>query len=297
MSAGAVLEANFVRLLQCTESLSTSENLNYYEFSVYYQKLQELLYSLTKSKLRPAAEFLHIYKSRVEQLSAIKDKCQPSDHKETSDGKSEFENNMQKWLRFDHELIDRRNQRRKALFFPLDPSESIKWLDQDDKPPSTKENVEGHLAQNNKSKSPPTRYLADVPNSYARLRNLANQEARRNLGLDDDNKDQSNVKASGMLDVEVLERDKIAEGMLSLTEELKLTQMAIGDRIRADISVLSASSATAQVNEESLASVSRRVREELGNKFGLFIWILFLVTLVVFFWMVFFIKFTPKGLR
>lgn len=100
-----------------------------------------------------------------------------------------------------------------------------------------------------------------------------------------------------MLDAEVLERDKIAEDMLSLTEELKLTQMAIGDRIRADIGVLNVSSTAAQANAESLASISRRVREELGTKFGLFIWILFLITLVVFFWMVFFIKFTPKGLR
>lgn len=65
MANVATLEADFVRLLQCTESLSASENFNCYEFSVYYQKLQELLYSLTKSKLRPAAEFLHIYKTRV----------------------------------------------------------------------------------------------------------------------------------------------------------------------------------------------------------------------------------------
>lgn len=105
------------------------------------------------------------------------------------------------------------------------------------------------------------------------------------------------AKTSGIIDFGVLERDRIAEEMLSLTEEFKLTQMAIGDRIRADIDVLSASSNVAQANAESLASISRRVREELGSKFGLFIWILFLLTIVVFFWMIFFIKFTPKGIR
>ena len=56
---------------------------------------------------------------------------------------------------------------------------------------------------------------------------------------------------------EVLERDKIAESMLGLAEELKLTQQAIGDRVRADIDVLNTSSTVAQANAESLASVSR----------------------------------------
>lgn len=98
-----------------------------------------------------------------------------------------------------------------------------------------------------------------------------------------------------MLDVEVLERDKIAEGMLYLTEELRSTQVALGDRIRADIGILSESSTVAQVNIESLASVSWRVRKELGHKFGLCIWILFLLSVLVFFWMVLFIRFTPKG--
>ena len=96
---------------------------------------------------------------------------------------------------------------------------------------------------------------------------------------------------------EVLERDKIAESMLGLAEELKLTQQAIGDRVRADIDVLNTSSTVAQANAESLASVSRRVREELGHKFGLCVWILFLLSLFTFFWMVLFIKFTPKGSR
>lgn len=119
----------------------------------------------------------------MEQLSTIRDRCQTSEHDEIGDRKSEFETNLQKWLQFDRKLIDRRNRRRKAFFFPLDPSESVKWLDQDDKPPSAKESMDGHFAQNNKFKSLPTRYLADVPSSYTRLRNLANQEARRNLGM------------------------------------------------------------------------------------------------------------------
>lgn len=115
--------------------------------------------------------------------------------------------------------------------------------------------------------------------------------------MDDDSKSQKTAKTGGMLDAELLKRDKIAEEMLSLTNELKLTQVAIGDRLRADINVLSTSSNVAQANAESLASISRRVREELGSNFGLFIWILFLLTMVVFFWMIFFIKFTPKGTR
>ena len=85
--------------------------------------------------------------------------------------------------------------------------------------------------------------------------------------------------------------------MLSLTEELKLTQLALGDRVRADLGVLNTSSTVAQSNAESLASISRRVREELGHKFGLCIWILFLLSLFIFFWMILFIKFTPKGSR
>lgn len=72
MTAGVNLEASFVRLLQCTESLLASENLNYYEFLAYYQKLQELLHNLTNSRLRPAAEFLRIYKTRVVIGSYIK---------------------------------------------------------------------------------------------------------------------------------------------------------------------------------------------------------------------------------
>ncbi|VDL61600.1 unnamed protein product [Hymenolepis diminuta] len=294
MTVGVDSEANFVRLLQCTESLLASENLNYYEFLGYYQKLQELLHSLTESRLRPAAEFLRIYKRRLDRLS---DRYQQQDYDGNSNTIDGFQKNIHRWLQYDSTTVERCNQSQKEFFFPLDPSESIKWLDHDDKIPSqNKESSESYFNHDNKSKSLPTRFLADVPNSCTRLRNLADQEARRSLGLDDSNS-QKTAKTSGMLDTEVLERDKIAEEMLSLTNELKLTQMAIGDRLRADINVLSTSSSVAQANAESLASISRRVREELGSNFGLFIWILFLLTMVVFFWMIFFIKFTPKGTR
>ncbi|VDO04156.1 unnamed protein product [Rodentolepis nana] len=297
MAVEAILEANFVRLLHCTEGLAASKNFNYDEFADYYQKLHELLRNLTDSKLRPTAEFLHIYKSRVDQLSAVIDRHKEHDNDETNNSKSEYLKSIHKWLQYDSDAVERRNQMLREFFFPLDPSESIKWLDQDDKIPSqNKEHCESYSNQN-KSKPLLSRFLTDVPNTCTRLRNLADQEARRGLGLDEDSKSQNMAKTGGVLDVEVLERDKIAEEMLSLTEEFKLTQLAIGDRIRADIDVLSASSNVAQANAESLASISRRVREELGSKFGLFIWILFLLTLVVFFWMIFFIKLTPKGIR
>lgn len=65
MSSGAVLEANFVRLLHCTETLSASGTFGHDDLLIYYKKLHELLNSLTKSNTRPAAEFLHIYKTRV----------------------------------------------------------------------------------------------------------------------------------------------------------------------------------------------------------------------------------------
>lgn len=69
MLEGSVLEANFVRLLHCAETLSASDDLKCSEFLSYCRKLQELYNSLTKSSLRPAAEYLHVYKSRVSYAS------------------------------------------------------------------------------------------------------------------------------------------------------------------------------------------------------------------------------------
>lgn len=205
MTSGSLVEANFVRLLHCTENLSTSENLTYYEFSTYFQKLQELLQTLANSKLKPAAEFLHIYKTRVcfypicfkiqhvhikqfkilfllkiDQLSVIYDRLKQLEYNDDNN-KSEFERSMRNFVQCDSKELELRNKRRKDFFFPLDPNEAIKWLDQDEIPPQNKDKLEIFPGQKNKAKPLPTHFIADAPNSQ--LRNLTDQEARRKLGM------------------------------------------------------------------------------------------------------------------
>lgn len=120
---------------------------------------------------------------QVDQLSPIIDRYQQQDYDGNSNTIDGFQKNIHRWLQYDSTMVERCNQSRKEFFFPLDPSESIKWLDHDDKIPSqNKENSEGYSNHDNKSKSLPTRFLADVPNSCTRLRSLADQEARRSLG-------------------------------------------------------------------------------------------------------------------
>ena len=65
MSEFAVLEANLVRLLHCTESLGSLNNLSTAEYRTNYRKLRSMLHSLSNGILKPAAEFLHVYKRRV----------------------------------------------------------------------------------------------------------------------------------------------------------------------------------------------------------------------------------------
>ncbi|KAL5962433.1 Vesicle transport protein USE1 [Taenia solium] len=316
MLEGSVLEANFVRLLHCTETLSASDDLKCSDFPSYCRKLQELYGSLAKSSLRPAAEYLHIYKSRVsytsytwilievqptiDHLSGFTKRCSETDSHEEVERRSDFEEDMHKWLRYDPQTTRWSLQNRKSVFFTLGASDSVKWLDESDEPTTNQQCFDKgitscQIRQHAKPKSASARFLVDISNPHCRLRNLDDREARLNLDVEGDAERKIKGKTSGLLDVEVLERDKIAEDMLYLTEELRSTQVALGDRIRADIDILSASSTVAQANIESLASVSRRVREELGHKFGLCIWVLFLLSVIVFFWMVLFIKFTPKG--
>ncbi|VDK41396.1 unnamed protein product [Taenia asiatica] len=250
MLEGSVLEANFVRLLHCTEILSVSDDLKCSEFPSYCRKLQELYGSLAKSSLRPAAEYLHIYKSRVSYTSYA-------------------------WILIEIQPIDSRKDVHKLILMKRSNAEMIlKKICANGCVMIPKQHVGACKIENPSS-------LLLVP---LILLNVEGDAERKIKG-----------KTSSLLDVEVLERDKIAEDMLYLTEELRSTQVALGDRIRADIDILSASSTVAQANIESLASVSWRVREELGHKFGLCIWVLFLLSVIVFFWMVLFIKFTPKG--
>ncbi|CDS35864.1 vesicle transport protein USE1 [Echinococcus multilocularis] len=300
MLGGSVLEANFVRLLHCTETLSVSDSRKSSQSLLYRRKLQELFDSLTKSSLRPAAEYLHIYKNRIDQLPGYTERYSQPDSYGEVECRNDFEENMLKWLRYDAQATRRSLQNRKAIFFALDASDSIKWLDETDEQTANKQDfdtdiADGQIHQHTKSKLTSTRFLTDVLNSHCKSRNLNDKAARLNLGLVGDGERKIVGKTSDSLEVEVLERDKIAESMLYLTKELRSTQVALGDRIRADIGILSASSAIAQANTESLASVSWRVREELGHRFGLCIWILFLLSVIVFFWMVLFIRFTPKG--
>ncbi|VDM18655.1 unnamed protein product [Hydatigera taeniaeformis] len=300
MLEGSVIEANFVRLLDCAEIISASDKLTCDEFLSYRRKLQELYNSLTKASLRPAAEYLHIYKSRVDHLSEAKERCSLIDSAEEIESINVFEKDMCKWLNFDTQAKRFSLRSRKAVFFTRSASDFSKWLDEPDNKTSNKQGFgrdapDCHVHQRAKPKSENTRFLLDVPNSHCRHRDVDDEAARMNLDLEGDGDSKIKGQERSLLDVEILERDKIAKGMLYLTEELRSTQLALGDRVRADINTLNVSSTVAQVNVESLASISRRVREELGHKFGLCIWILFLLSVIVFFWMVLFIRFTPKG--
>ncbi len=66
----SIIEADFVRLICSAEDLSSSGGAFESELLVMYEKLQQLLATLKAAKRRPAAEFLHIYSTRVRQLKA-----------------------------------------------------------------------------------------------------------------------------------------------------------------------------------------------------------------------------------
>ena len=95
---------------------------------------------------------------------------------------------MHRWVRLNSNRNLQSFQKQKAFFLPSNPSESIKWLDQDEPSPTYKQSPvndksETPVLQSSRLKPPPTRFLSDVSTSYCRQRNLAEQEARRNLGL------------------------------------------------------------------------------------------------------------------
>lgn len=95
---------------------------------------------------------------------------------------------MRKWLSHDPQATSLSLRNRKAVFFTLGASDSIKWLDEIDKQTTSQPNLDKGIAecqlhQHVKPKPTSTRFLVDVPNSHCRLRSLDDREARLNLGL------------------------------------------------------------------------------------------------------------------
>ncbi|VDD76789.1 unnamed protein product [Mesocestoides corti] len=214
--------------------------------------------------------------------------------------KREFESAMEIWLPNLAASMSPCVNRHKSFFYLTGPPTCLKWAERNKEASVSNvtvrsEQEEEHLQQKFISKQTATHFLADVPNSVITHRTRTDSDSRRLLGLKALAEGDVDANTGNMLDGEVLVRDKIAADMLSLTEELRSTQMALGDRIRSDLGVLATSHSVAQANADTLAAVSRRVREELGHKFGICVWVTFLLSIVVFFWMIIFIKFTPKG--
>nr|VZI39612.1 unnamed protein product [Spirometra erinaceieuropaei] len=264
-----ILETNFVRLLNCTEDLAEANETKAWRYAIYVSKLEEMIKGLSSASPRPNAEFLHIYKARVQQLANLAEK---------SAGHSPF--------------ITYHSQVSTLSSGPHS---------------STPDTLTSPVSVTKPQTTAVRRYFTDAPDLQQREKAKVDQQLRRRLLGAGTPGEASSVKESeengedkktaydGMLVEQVSQREHLANEMLGLTKELRLTSLAIGEKIRADIGVLEQSNELAQQNAASLVDVSRCLKEELGQKFGLIVWILFLVSIAVFFWMVLFMKFT-KGL-
>ncbi|KAL7062717.1 hypothetical protein AAHC03_01444 [Spirometra sp. Aus1] len=291
-----ILETNFVRLLNCTEDLAEANETKAWRYAIYVSKLEEMIKGLSSASPRPNAEFLHIYKARVQQLANLAEK---------SAGQPPFITLVSSIPA----SLDRKLPQPCAHLMQFSyPSSRIEVSTLSSGPhSSTPDTLTSPVSVTKPQTMAVRRYFTDAPDLQQREQAKVDQQLRRRLLGAGTPGEASSVKESeengedkktaydGMLVEQVSQREHLANEMLGLTKELRLTSLAIGEKIRADIGVLEQSNELAQQNAASLVDVSRCLKEELGQKFGLIVWILFLVSIAVFFWMVLFMKFT-KGL-
>uniref|UniRef100_A0A0V0J7Q6 Vesicle transport protein USE1 n=2 Tax=Schistocephalus solidus TaxID=70667 RepID=A0A0V0J7Q6_SCHSO len=295
MVMAVILETNFVRLLNCAEDLAEANETKAWRYSIYIEKLEEMLNGLSSVSPRPTAEFLHIYKARVKQLASLAEK---------SSGNSP----LLTWVSSIPASFDRKQPQSCTHMMQFSyPSSRIEVSALSSVPHASSPDTPTPSASVTKPRTTTMRrYFTDAPDLLQREQAKLDQQLRRRLlGADvpgdaslvkENEEDGENKKPAyaGMLDDQMSRREHLANEMLGLTKELRLTSLAIGEKIRADIGVLEQSNELAQHNAASLVDVSRCLKEELGQKFGLVVWILFLVSIAVFFWMVLFMKFTKR---
>ncbi|VDN16771.1 unnamed protein product [Dibothriocephalus latus] len=305
-----VLETNFVRLLNCTEDLAEANETKAWRYSIYISKLEEMLNGLSSVSPRPTAEFLHIYKARVSRLLSISLTLHSSycvQQLASLAEKSAGHSPLTTWVPSIPASFDRKQPQPCIHMMQFSyPSSRIEVSALSSDPHSTSPDTLPSSVSVAKPRTAMRRYFTDAPDLLQREQAKLDQQLRRRLlgtgtpgdtsSAKDSAEDDEDKKPAyaGVLDEQMSKREHLANEMLGLTKELRLTSLAIGEKIRADIGVLEQSNELAQHNAASLVDVSRCLKEELGQKFGLIVWILFLVSIAVFLWMVLFMKFTNR---